>query len=176
LPDFRAAPLSVAIASSFERHVAELNAADAQTLARFLEGLPARWARLSECGLPDGLIHGDFHSGNVRIDGAELTVLDWGDAGIGHPLLDQAAFLERAPEEQRGPLREHLQATWRRAEPGCDPARAALLLEPIAAARQAVIYDLFLAQIEPAEHPYHRRDPALWLQRAAQACRDTCAA
>jgi hypothetical protein len=170
LPDFRAEPLSAGIAHTFERHRGELDLADARLLGRFVGALGARWARLAECGLPDGLVHGDFHSGNVRIGGDQLTVLDWSDAGIGHPLLDEAAFLERVPEAQRGPLRAHFQATWQRAVPGCDPARAAALIEPIAAARQALIYDQFLERIEPSEHPYHRGDSVPWLLRAARAC------
>jgi hypothetical protein len=174
LPDFRAPQLSEAIARSVERHAGELELARAQLLSRFVAGLDSRWARLSECGLPDGLIHGDFHSGNVRLAAERLTLLDWGDGGIGHPLLDQAAFLDRVPEQQRGPLREHLHATWRRAVPGCDPVRAERWVEPIAAARQAVVYDSFLDQIEPSEHPYHRRDPAIWLRRAAQALTAGC--
>jgi hypothetical protein len=171
LPDFRARPLSAAIASSFERHRGELDADDTRSLSRFLDELPTRWQQLSACGLPDGLVHGDFHSGNVRIADQQLTLLDWGDAGIGHPLLDAAAFLERVPPEQRPPLREHFCAAWQRAIPGCDPARAEQLIAPIAAARQTVIYDQFLDQIEPSEHPYHRRHPLLWLARAAQALR-----
>jgi hypothetical protein len=170
LPDFRARPLSAAIARSVERHAHELEAEDRQALSHFVAGLEERWLRLSDCGLPDGLVHGDFHSGNVRVAGERLTLLDWGDAGIGHPLLDEAAFLERVPEEQRSALREHLQTAWQRAIPGCDPARAAACIAPIAAARQAVIYDQFLDHIEPSEHPYHRRDPASWLQRTARAC------
>jgi hypothetical protein len=67
-------------------------------------------------------------------------------------------------------LREHLQTAWQRAIPGCEPARAEVWIAPIAAARQAVLYDQFLDHIEPAEHPYHRSDPVRWLQRAAQAC------
>jgi hypothetical protein len=51
--------------------------------------------------------------------------------------------------------------------PGCEPERAASLLEPVAALRQAVIYQSFLDGIEPAERVYHASDPALWLQRAA---------
>jgi aminoglycoside phosphotransferase (APT) family kinase protein len=171
LPDYRARPLSAAIASSFERHRRELDPGDARVLSRFLDELEARWQCLSECGLPDGLVHGDFHSGNVRIADQQLTLLDWGDAGIGHPLLDEAAFLERVAPEQRQPLREHFCAAWQRAVPGCDPARAEQLIAPIAAARQTVIYDQFLDQIEPSEHPYHRQDPLRWLARAAQALR-----
>ncbi len=171
LPDYRARPLSAAIARSFERHRDELEPGDARSLSRFVDELEPRWRRLAECGLPDGLVHGDFHSGNVRIAGPQLTLLDWGDAGIGHPLLDEAAFLERVPPEQRQPLREHFRAAWQRAIPGCDPARAEQLIAPLAAARQTVIYDQFLDQIEPSEHPYHRQDPLRWLVRAAHALR-----
>jgi Ser/Thr protein kinase RdoA (MazF antagonist) len=171
LPDFRASPLSAAIASSIERHRRELDPVDARTLSCFLDELDRRWQSLAECGLPDGLVHGDFHSGNVRIAEQQLTVLDWGDAGIGHPLLDQAAFLERVPPEQRAPLREHFRGAWQRAVPDCDVARAEQLIAPIAAARQTVIYDQFLDQIEPPEHPYHRQHPLRWLGRAAQALR-----
>jgi hypothetical protein len=52
--------------------------------------------------------------------------------------------------------------------PGSDPDRAAELLAPVAAARQAVIYQKFLDGIEPSEHPYHRDDPANWLRAAAE--------
>ena len=96
-----------------------------------------------------------------------MTLLDWGDSGIGHPLLDQAAFLDRVPEAVRERVRSHWLGLWRAAVPGSDPARAAELLAPIAAARQAVIYRRFLDHIEPAEHPYHWHDPAAWLSRAA---------
>jgi hypothetical protein len=59
----------------------------------------------------------------------------------------------------------------RQAIPGSEPTRAAEILEPIAAARQAVIYQGFLDGIEPSEHPYHRADPAVWLRRAAELAR-----
>jgi hypothetical protein len=55
--------------------------------------------------------------------------------------------------------------------PGSDPARAAALLAPLAAARQAVVYQHFLDHIEPSEHPYHRDDPPLWLRHAAARAR-----
>ena len=56
---------------------------------------------------------------------------------------------------------------WRAAVPGSDPRRAAALLAPVAAARQAVLYQGFLDRIEPSEHPYHRDDPLQWLRDAA---------
>jgi hypothetical protein len=68
-------------------------------------------------------------------------------------------------------VREHWEARWREAVPGCDPGRAAELLAPIAAARQAVIYAKFLDNIEPSEQRYHRADPAQWLARTAALLR-----
>jgi Ser/Thr protein kinase RdoA (MazF antagonist) len=167
LPDWREAALIPAIADVVARTAEELPTGDRVRLERFLRELPARFAALSACGLGEGLVHGDFHPGNFRGDGNEMTLLDWGDSGIGHPLLDQAAFLDRVPEAARETVRSHWLGLWRAAVSGADPARAAALLAPIAAARHAVIYRHFLDNIESAEHPYHRHDPAEWLSRAA---------
>jgi Ser/Thr protein kinase RdoA (MazF antagonist) len=169
LPDWRATALSLAIAAIVQRCRAQLSEAHRSVLDAFVEGLPRRFADLASCGLSDTLVHGDFHPGNFRGGpGLPLILLDWGDSGVGHPLLDQPAFLSRIPGEQAGPSAEHWIRRWREAVPGGDPARAAHLLAPIAAARQAVIYQGFLDRIEPSEHPYHRADPQNWLQRTAE--------
>jgi Ser/Thr protein kinase RdoA (MazF antagonist) len=166
-PDWRGPALLPAIADVIARTADELSPAERVVLERFLQGLPNRFSDLSACGLGDSLVHGDFHPGNFRGQGRVLTLLDWGDSGLGHPLLDQAAFLDRVPADAREAVRAHWLDLWREAIPGSDPARAAALLAPIAAARQAVVYRGFLDRIEPAEHPYHRHDPADWLRRAA---------
>jgi len=172
LPDWRAPALGTSIATVIERTADEISADDRAALKEFLHGLPGRFAELAACGLPDTLVHGDFHPGNFRGDGRALTLLDWGDSGVGHPLLDQPAFLGRVPGDAVTAVREHWLRQWRDAVAGSDPARAAVLLAPVAAARQAVIYRGFLDCIEPAEHPYHRHDPAEWLQRAAALVRE----
>ena len=172
LPDWRGGPLTAAIRSVADRTAAELSEQDSATLAPFLDDLPGRLAAIDDCGLPDTLVHGDFHSGNFRGGGGELTLLDWGDSGVGNPLLDQPAFLDRAPAGQVPALREHWRDRWREHAPGSDPARAAQLIAPVAAARQAVIYRGFLDRIEPSEHPYHRADPADWLARTAAILRE----
>ena len=171
LPDWRDAALSPAIADVVERTATELLPEERATLSEFLDGLPARFARVAANGLPDTLVHGDFHPGNARGDGSSLTLLDWGDSGVGHPLLDQAAFLDQIPGSGARRIREVWHSSWRRAVPGSNPERAAALLAPIAAARQAVIYRIFLDGIEPSERAYHRSDPALWLRKTASAVR-----
>jgi hypothetical protein len=167
LPDWRAQPLVAAISDVVDRTRNELALEDRAALDGFVRDLPARFAAVADCGLPDSLVHGDFHPGNFRGDGRKLALLDWGDSGVGNPLLDQPAFLVAIAERHREAVEKHWLRRWREAVPGCDPDRAASLLAPVAAARQAVIYAKFLDNIEPSEHPYHRADPARWLHRAA---------
>jgi hypothetical protein len=172
LPDWRAAALSAAIVEVVDRTSDEVSADERMTLAEFLRDLPSRFEDIAACGLRDSLVHGDFHSGNFRGDGQSLTLLDWGDSCVGHPLLDQAAFLDATPYATAVAVRAHWAQEWRDVVPGSDPVRAAALLAPIAAARQAVIYRRFLDNIEPSEHPYHKADPAMWLKRTAALAED----
>jgi hypothetical protein len=167
LPDWRAQPLIAAVTDVVDRTRSELALADRSALDTFVRELPARLDAVADCGLPDSLVHGDFHPGNFRGDGRKLTLLDWGDSGVGNPLLDQPAFLSAIAQGHTDAVEKHWPRRWREAVPGCDPDRAAALLAPVAAARQAVIYAKFLDNIEPSEHPYHRADPARWLHRAA---------
>ena len=172
LPDWRAPALSHAIASLVEREGDGLDGQDRATLSAFVDGLPARFAALAACGLPDTLVHGDFHPGNVRGDGTTMTLLDWGDAGVGHPLLDQPAFLRDVPDPAVvATIRARWTDAWRTVVPGSDPKRAASLLAPVAAARQAVIYRRFLDGIETSEQPYHSADVPDWLHRTAAIVR-----
>jgi len=169
--DCRAPALSRAIADVIARTAHQLSASDRLTLGVFERGLAERFAQLEECGLADTLVHGDFHPGNWHGPDSALVLLDWGDSCVGHPLLDQPAFLERVPSDALEAMRALWNEAWRAHAPGSDPARAALLLAPIAAARQAATYRHFLDQIEPSEHPYHATDPAIWLARAAELVR-----
>ena len=124
-------------------------------------------AALEACGVPDTLVHGDFHPGNLIGDQSHLALLDWGDCGVGNPLLDRSAFLPRVPQAQRAGVLDHWDGRWRAAVPGCDPARAAELAGPVAALRQAIIYDGFVQAIEPSERMYHASDSARWLRTLA---------
>jgi hypothetical protein len=171
LPDWRAPALTAAITGVIERTRDEISAEDRATLADFVRRLPDRFDDVETCGLRDTLVHGDFHPGNFRGDGRALTLLDWGDSGVGHPLLDQPAFLDAIPSACAGAVRAHWSQQWSEAVPGSDPAPASVLLAPIAAARQAVIYRNFLDNIEPSEQVYHRADPAKWLTRTAALVR-----
>ena len=51
---------------------------------QFLEQLD----ELAACGLPETLLHGDLHFGNVVREGERITIFDWTDACWSHPFFD----------------------------------------------------------------------------------------
>jgi len=143
---------------------------DEQTLAavdELVADLPGRLAEIEACGLPDTVLHGDMHPGNWRRDGDRLTLLDWGDVGVGNPMIDQRAFAERlADSELRERVTRLWAGRWRELAPGSDPERAAYLLGPVAELAAAATYQRFLDHIEATERVYHATDPAERLRAA----------
>ncbi|MGW1177495.1 phosphotransferase family protein [Kitasatospora sp. NPDC002543] len=147
----------------------DLTPGEVDGLARFAAGLPGLLDRLAACGLPETLLHGDFHPGNWRSDGVRPVVVDYADSCLGHPALDglrPRAYL--SPEAWQHHARVWTEA-WRRHAPGSDPRRALELAEPLHHLSYALRYQEFLDHIEPSERPYHEGDPAAEL-RAALAC------
>ena len=166
--DWRLERLGERAGQALARTASQLDREVVRTCSALVDRLAERAAQIASCGVPDTLVHGDFHPGNLRGDDRTLVLLDWGDCGVGHPLLDQAAFLAPVPPDQHERVREHWTGRWRDAVPGCDPAEAARLLRPVTALRGAVVYDAFLQAIEPSERVYHAADPARCLREAAR--------
>ena len=48
-----------------EQWGAAVEPSERRSLEALLAELPARVAAIADCGVPDTLVHGDFHSGNV---------------------------------------------------------------------------------------------------------------
>jgi phosphotransferase family enzyme len=167
-PDWRAAPFAVAAADVVERGGGGLEAAERRALDRLVAGLDDRFRALGECGIPDTFVHGDFHTGNVRWTEAGPVIFDWGDCGIGNPLLDLPPFDRNLAAEHRPAARSRWIEQWTGHVPGCDAARAVALIEPIAALRLAIIYQRFLDGIERTERRYHEADVPQQLRDAAR--------
>lgn len=148
--------------------VARSGAADPRLDALVAE-LPGRLARIDECGLPDTLVHGDLHPGNVRgTPGGQPVLVDWGDAVIGNPAFDILRLTEDLPPDEAQHLRDAWIRRWRESVPGSDPATAIELMRPVAALIYASVYAWFLEHIEPSEHAYHSGDVPAYLAIAAE--------
>jgi phosphotransferase family enzyme len=140
-------------------------------LDAIVDGLDDTATAVANAGLPDTLVHGDFHPGNVRGDPATaekgVTIIDWGDSGVGPPLLDAHDFISRAGAAHHDELWKVWIHEWRKVVPKSDPLRAAELLAPLAALRNAAVFRHFCDNIEPSERPYHVNDIARALRAAA---------
>ena len=134
-------------------------------LLRLVRDAEERLRAIDECGLPDALVHGDAHPGNARTGIEPPVWFDWGDSRVGNPLLD-LAVLEHFPDRRQF-LGQHWLAAWARAVPGSEPGRAWKLLRPLAALREALVYQSFVDNIEPSERVYHIGDVAPALEFAS---------
>jgi len=132
-------------------------------------GLLSRFPLLDECGLPDTVVHGDFHPGNWRSDGGPPAVVDWADAHLGNPVLDGLRARDFLPAGKRPATARAWIEAWAARVPGCDPARALAIAEPLAHLSYAVRYQEFLDGIEPSEWIYHRGDPAAAIRAALRS-------
>ncbi|WP_345435086.1 aminoglycoside phosphotransferase family protein [Actinoallomurus vinaceus] len=134
-------------------------------------GLQERWSALDDCGLPDTIVHGDFHPGNWRSDGGPPVVVDFADACVGNPVVDGLRACDYLPKAKRSIAAKAWIEAWRTQLPGCEPARALAIAEPLAHLAYAVRYQEFLDGIEPAEQVYHRGDPAAVIRAALRCAR-----
>lgn len=118
---------------------------------------------LDDHGIPDTLIHGDFHPGNVRTHDGHHVILDWGDSAIANPAWDLIRMRDNS-----NALTTQWCTHWHRKAPGSNPERTADLAARLAPLADAATYQAFLNAIEPAEHPYHAADVPHALTAALQ--------
>ncbi|GIJ50242.1 hypothetical protein Val02_71280 [Virgisporangium aliadipatigenens] len=166
LPDRRPGPLSIAVRGLLDgAAVPELSTVERSSAHRLVD----RWETLDACGLPDTLVHGDFHPGNWRSDGGPPVVLDWADAHLGNPVLDGLRAIDYLPADRRAVAEEAWVRAWTDAAAGSRPREALRLAAPLAHLTYAVRYQEFLDNIEPSERVYHRGDPAAVIREALRA-------
>ena len=132
-------------------------------------GLLNRFPLLDECGLPDTIVHGDFHPGNWRSDGGLPVIVDFADAYVGNPVLDGLRACDFLPAAKRPAAARAWIDAWASLIPGCQPARALRIAEPLAHLTYAVRYQEFLDGIEPSERIYHLGDPAVAVRAALRS-------
>lgn len=86
-PDRRLLPLLAEVEALMGRD--DLLTVDQRAaLGAALPALGEHAKALDDLALPATLVHGDFHSGNVRFTEAGWVVYDWTDGCLGHPFID----------------------------------------------------------------------------------------
>ncbi|SDG38697.1 Phosphotransferase enzyme family protein [Lentzea fradiae] len=117
--------------------------------------LPPSAVPMPSFGLPDTLVHGDFHPGNWRSSG---VVIDWSDAVWGHPALDVCRLMEFAGD-LTGVITRVWAEAWLSHRPDSRPYEALEVAHRASRLHNAVRYQEFLDNIEESERIYHRGDP-----------------
>lgn len=143
------------------RTVYGLTEEDANTLIR---GVPGKVSTLCQeltvFGLPETLLHGDLHGGNVWVTGEgtnrSIVFFDWSDGAIAHPFFDLVTFLptpdasdEAAMTRYIGNRDAYLEA-WTTYLPQEDLVRAFTVAQKLAPAYHAISYRYIAQATEPA--------------------------
>jgi hypothetical protein len=166
LPDRRGPVLAPLVGQLLDGEAgAELTAGELAAARALVD----RWSELDGCGLPDTVVHGDFHSGNWRSDGGPPVLVDFADVHLGSPILDGVRVCDFLPAAKRPAAARAWIDAWVARVPGSAPERALTIGEPFAHLTYAVRYQEFLDGIEPSERIYHLGDPAASI-RAALRC------
>ncbi|HUQ40632.1 MAG TPA: aminoglycoside phosphotransferase family protein [Acidimicrobiales bacterium] len=116
-----------------------LDPAVRKKLGAALPDLTRRVAVLREAGLPETVVHGDFHQWNsVASPDGSFIVFDWTDAAWGHPFMDLSAWLGRS-KDQAASVATYLDG-WAAERPADDLRRAWSEAEPLSYLHYAIGY------------------------------------
>jgi hypothetical protein len=140
---------------------------------RLHAAIPAIRALLDEAatlGLPDTLVHGDFHAGNIGLRDGRAVYFDWTDACVAPPFLDLVTFLDESEVLDAAPgARERLRAAYLEEWQGVATAealtRSAALAEPIGMLHQAVSYQHMLPDLEDPTRSVMGSGVTYWVGR-----------
>jgi len=138
------------LATSVE--LAELTADELAAARALRDDVHAVVEQLASLGLPDTLVHGDLHPGNIAHDGDSLVLYDWSDAAVSHPFLDLVHLSHRLPDDEAVRARAAYAEVWRAAYPGVDLDRAVELAAQVNPLFQMVSYEQIYRDQEDASY------------------------
>jgi aminoglycoside phosphotransferase (APT) family kinase protein len=142
-------------------------------LDRLRAAVPAIRALIDEAatlGIPDTLVHGDLHAGNIGLRGSGPVFFDWTDACMAHPFLDLVTFLDEsdvldAATNARERLRSAYLDEWRGVATADALARCTELAETIGMLHQAVSYQHMVPSLEEPTRSAMGGGIAYWVER-----------
>jgi Ser/Thr protein kinase RdoA (MazF antagonist) len=144
---------------------------DAETWKRctaFARHIERYVGELRACGVPETLVHGDFHLGNVAAEAGRLTLFDWTDACVSHPLFDLATVFYDGHDGPREAALDAYVHAWRAVVPAERLRRALPLADALACIHHAVSYERIAEGMEPGARWQVAGAAQGWLRRLAE--------
>ena len=93
-PDRRLSTLGPALDSVFDhRDVLRWITVEPERAAALVAWVNDAVRTIDALGIPDTLVHGDFHPGNVALADGRAVIIDWSDAAVTDPALDLGLLL-----------------------------------------------------------------------------------
>jgi Phosphotransferase enzyme family len=133
------------------------------SIPRFLDACAA----LLDLSLPETLVHGDLHPGNIVVGPRGHVVVDWSDAAVGHPFVDLPTFLLRTKDaDLRGRLRDAYVGAWADLVPRPRLEVAAELAMAVGAVYQVASYQALLPALDAPERAVFASADVRWAERA----------
>ncbi len=132
-----------------------LQAEEIERLRAVLPAIVEACQRLAAAGLPNVLVHGDLHPGNLALRGEDFVIFDWTDACIAHPMVDLLLIAFEEDDARRGRLQDAYAAGWAELRPEISIEPLWPLARVATELHQAVSYQHILHNLEPGR-------PELW--------------
>lgn len=128
--------------------LAGLEEAEIDQLRAFAPHLKARCAQLAGYGVPQTLVHGDLHLGNVAYSRGNYLFFDWTDASVAHPFFDTISIFYKEDATIQAHLRDAYLAPWVVFEPMERLLEIWELAWPLCALHQVISYQHIVANLE----------------------------
>ena len=120
--------------------------------------------------VPDTLVHGDLHPGNIVVPPSGPIVVDWSDAAVGNPFIDLATFLVRTKDRDlRRRLVDAYVDGWDGVVPRSRLEAAGELAMTVGSLYQVATYQALLPALDDPDRAMFTGGDTGWLKRTLDA-------
>jgi Ser/Thr protein kinase RdoA (MazF antagonist) len=151
------------------RQSGQLAAEEIARLGALGPRLKALCADLARYAVPQTLVHGDLHLGNVARSVGSFLFFDWTDGCITHPFFDTISVFQADDPGVQRRLRDSYLHGWTAYEPLERLLDAWRLARPLCALHQAVSYQHIVATLEDTSKAEMAPGVVYWLRKLLQA-------
>jgi Phosphotransferase enzyme family len=131
-------------------------------------------SKLSASSIPNSLVHGDWHPGNIAVKDGVQRIFDWTDACLSQPFFDILGMLDELEqvfdEETRQALLETYLGTWTEFASLGDMKAVVPSIRVALCLHQVVTYWKILGGLEPTARHEVAKGLGYWLRRLTELC------